>query len=565
MIKKQALFDSLFLAIMGALFFGAFLGSYHLITPDEGRYVEIAREMVVSGNYITPQLDGTIFLDKPILFYWLESFLIKVFGLHEWSVRILPAFFGLFGCLVNYWAGLYLYNRRTGLLAALILMTSQLYFLASHYTDMDLMVATLVACTLWLMLIALHMPLGLKRDGCLAGAYCLLAAGFLTKGLLALVFPFLIVGVWIIVLNRWSVIKHLRLISGLFLFVILVAPWMLIVERANPEFFYYFFVVQQFSRYLTHDFNMQQPIYYYLIVVLAGMLPWTLFLFQSGRYYIKQVVGNLHKADKELFIVLWPAIIFIFFSIPSSKIAGYILPIFPPLAMMIARYFDVQWNNLPTSRNLKICAIIFLLFGIITSAVLIYTAGLNSISTSASFAYLCSIATVMMVGAVFVVGIALYQADFKKFIIALLLTTIVANIIGMSGVWSFRLNNVKSLALAVKKEIQPGDKIITYEKYFQDLPVYLQQRVYIVSNWSDPNLIKNDNWRRELAEGIIYQHYKQPFLIDNKQFAKLWYSKNRVFVFTSEHKVQELQTQIHGTIYYLLTKDGIVVLSNHAK
>src|SRR3990167_9614176 len=141
MIKNQTLLDTLFIILVGVLFFGAFIGSYHLITPDEGRYVEVAREMVASNNYITPYLNGTAFLDKPILYYWFESMLIKTFGLSEWSVRLLPAFFGLLGCLLTYWAGTKLYNRRTGWIAALILMSSLLYFLSSHYADMDLMVA----------------------------------------------------------------------------------------------------------------------------------------------------------------------------------------------------------------------------------------------------------------------------------------------------------------------------------------------------------------------------------------------------------------------------------------
>lgn len=235
--------DCFFVALAGLVFFCAFLGGYHLIVPDEGRYIEVAREMVATHNYITPFLNGTAFLDKPILYYWLESLLIQSFGLNEWSVRLLPVFFGMMGAVLAYLAGYFLYqSRRTGWLAALILMTNFLYFLSSHYADMDLMLAILLSGALWFFIIALNAKV--KHQGlCFYIAYIFSALAFLTKGLMGIVFPAMIIGLWIVFSNRWHVILKMRLVSGLLLFGVLVAPWFALVQKQNPEFLYYFFLL----------------------------------------------------------------------------------------------------------------------------------------------------------------------------------------------------------------------------------------------------------------------------------------------------------------------------------
>jgi 4-amino-4-deoxy-L-arabinose transferase-like glycosyltransferase len=563
--RKQITFDFIFITLLGAIFFAAFTGSYHLISPDEGRYIGIAREMVASGNYITPHLDGTVFLDKPILFYWVESLLLKVFGFHEWSVRILPEFCGLLGVWFNYFAGLKLYNRRTGLLAALVLMTMLLYFMAGHYTNMDLMVAVLMSCSLWLFLLAVQLPLSSKRTWTLWFSYVFAALAFLTKGLMGLAFPAMIIGIWILCLRRWRLILRMRLITGLIIFALIISPWLYLAQMQNSSFLDYFFVIQQFSRYLTPHFNMHQPFYYYAVIVILGIMPWTIFFFQSMRFTIKGLrTEGLQKQDKELFIFLWPLLIFIFFSIPESKIPGYIIPVFPPIAMLIARYFDLNWRRLARSRSLKICSWVFLVFGVIASFALIYTARLTSISTAASFYYLCGIAFIIMVGAVTSVAVAYYNKNFKVFLVVLLATTMMADIVGIASVWTFKLDNVKMLALKIKSELKPGDKVVTYRKFYQDLPTYLNQNVYVVDDWHDvKQIVRDDNWHRELAEGIIYQHYQQPYLIGYKKFAAMWDQKNyRVFALTSLHKVNLLKQNVKAPVYRLAVNNGVILLSN---
>ena len=141
---KHQWFDVILVLILTFIYFLIFLGTRHLSVPDEGRYPEVAREMLTSGNWITPMLNGIPFLDKPILYYWLEAISMKCFGVNAWTIRLPQCLFGIFGTLAIYLFGCKLFSRRVGILAAVILSTSPLYFFAAHYADMDLEVANLL-------------------------------------------------------------------------------------------------------------------------------------------------------------------------------------------------------------------------------------------------------------------------------------------------------------------------------------------------------------------------------------------------------------------------------------
>ena len=140
--------DLVVLFLVIGLFFTFMLGGRPLSVPDEGRYVEISREMVSTGDYLTPRLNGVKYFEKPALFYWLESCSIKLFGLNEFTLRLWPALFALFGCLAVYLAGRRLYGRRSGLIAAAVLATSLLYYALSRAIILDMPVSVLLSLAL---------------------------------------------------------------------------------------------------------------------------------------------------------------------------------------------------------------------------------------------------------------------------------------------------------------------------------------------------------------------------------------------------------------------------------
>src|SRR5574337_68433 len=145
---RETLRDLVLLTVLIGALFGIMLGNRPLSVPDEGRYVEIPREMATTGDYLTPRLNGIKYFEKPVLFYWLEAFSIRLFGLDESGLRLWPALFALFGCLAVYAAGKRLFGRRAGFLAAIVLSTSVLYYALSRVIILDMPVSVLLTVSM---------------------------------------------------------------------------------------------------------------------------------------------------------------------------------------------------------------------------------------------------------------------------------------------------------------------------------------------------------------------------------------------------------------------------------
>ncbi len=310
------------------LFYFLFLGSHPLLLPDEGRYSEVAREMLASGDFITPRLNGSLFFHKPILFYWLQTIPISLFGINPWSLRIVPALLGVGGIVFQYWTCSLFLGRSIGLKSALILGTTPLYFGAAHYADMDLEVAV------WLNACLLSLFVGIQHDkkSWLISAYIFGALAFLTKGLIGLAFPATIMGLWIVWTRQWTLIKKLQLPLGLALFFLITLPWLIVVSQRNPDFLHFFFYEQQFTRFAGAGFNNAVPWWFYIAITLGGFIPWTYFLLR----HFKVLYRLESQQPTVLYLTIWALSVLIFFSIPQSKLVGYILPIFAPLAILTA-------------------------------------------------------------------------------------------------------------------------------------------------------------------------------------------------------------------------------------
>ena len=358
------------LGVLFIIFYTLWLGTYPVFTPEEGRYSEVAREMVTAGDYITPRINGVTFLDKPILHYWLQAAAINLFGVQEWALRLFPALFGVLGTLMLYICGSCLFNRRTGLLATIILATSPLYFGGAHYANLDLEVAVLISCTLLCLITSFQLH-DKTRLCFLFAAYIFSALAFLTKGLIGIVFPAMITGIWIITLRRFSLLKKIHLVFGILLFIAIVSPWYMMMQKANPKFLEYFFITQQVTRFLSSgEFNNKTPLWFYIPIVLIGFFPWAIFLIQAFHKSFNRIWHAHHAFAIDWFLLLWVGIIFIFFSIPQSKTMGYILPIFPPLALLVGNYLANMWEN-TQQKVVYWGALNFIIMGSTLSAILL--------------------------------------------------------------------------------------------------------------------------------------------------------------------------------------------------
>lgn len=313
-----------------------------LLNPDEGRYVGVALEMFQSEQWSTPLLNGMPYFHKPPLFYWLTAASLSVFGQNEFAVRLVPALAGL-----SMVGALFIFVRRfvasaRALKASIILAMTPLMFGAAHYANLDLLVAAMICSTILCgaTAVLLHQQ-GQSHLRWVLAMYLFAALGFLAKGLIGFVLPAGVLLCWLLVERRYRAIGILLRIRGMMLFLGIIAPWLLLMQWRYPGFLHYYLVYQQVARFTQGGFNNVMPAWFYLAVLFGSMLPWyrraALAVFTRGywRYWCQE-----NHASVRTLMWIWLAIILVFFSIPQSKLVGYILPVLPPLGYLFAEFFS---------------------------------------------------------------------------------------------------------------------------------------------------------------------------------------------------------------------------------
>ncbi len=306
------------------------------VLSDEGRYSEIPRYMAQSGDWVTPRLNGIKYFEKPPLQYWTTAAAYKVFGEHHWSARLWPALTGFLGVLLMFYAGARLYGADAGLYAALVLGSSFLYAAIAHINTLDMGLTFFLGLALTGLLLALDVRADARQTRLwmhVAWAACALAV--LSKGLIGIVLPAAVIILYMLAKRDFALWRKLHLVTGGLLFLLICAPWFIAVSIANPEFPWFFFVHEHFARYTTTIHHRYQPWYYFIPILLIGILPWLVTLFDALLGARKRT-GSVAGFDPTLFLLLWAGFIFVFFSISGSKLASYILPMFPALALLIA-------------------------------------------------------------------------------------------------------------------------------------------------------------------------------------------------------------------------------------
>ncbi len=547
--RARAWRDVLLLVVLLALFFGFELGSRALWHPDEGRYSEIPREMVESGDYVTPRLNGVKYFEKPVLFYWMQAGSIKLFGVNEWSLRLWPALLGLLGCLAVYAAGRKLYGRRAGLIAAVVLATSPLYYLLARIITLDMAVSVLLSGALLGFLLGVREPPGRTRSLYLYAFYALCALATLTKGLIGIVIPAMVIGAWIVLLWDWRLLRAIHLPTGLLLFLAIAAPWHVLAAQANPEFAHFYFIHEHFQRYLTTTHGRYQPWWFFVPVLVLGVLPWIGLVFPALRT-ARPGWRARHEQREEIFLLLWIGLVFAFFSASGSKLIPYILPMLPPLALLLGRYLAPA-EAAPKPKGLRGG---FWLFLVATAALgahlTVELARRPEAQADAlrlgSGAYLMLAGLLLAVLAHFLLGrLATVTRPLAALAAgaALLVLALGAALPALDDKYS-----VKALALELKARPLPADEVTTLRAYYQDLPVYLARRITVV------------DWKGELEFGT-QQEDVSGWMIGEAEFHRRWQSPNTVYMITERENLDWLRAQ--GLPHYVLKASGDnVLLSN---
>jgi 4-amino-4-deoxy-L-arabinose transferase-like glycosyltransferase len=327
-----------------------------LMEPDEGRYSSIPNEMNISGDYITPRLKGVVYFEKPPLAYWATALSFRIFGKNEFASRLFAALTA-WGCIIlTYRMGLFFHDPRTGLYAAAVLSTFLLPVAIGRINILDMPLAFFISVAIWSGYRFFHEGGGKKRW--LYLLYLLSGCAFLTKGLIGIVFPFGVIGVWLLFSGRFRDIIRLVSPLGILLAALVALPWLILVQRENPDFFRFFFIQEHLLRYTTRIHDHYGPFYYYLPILVAGTLPWVAYL--PGAIRGSKGAEPLFKKEEKSLLLCWTAVIFVFFSVSSSKLIPYLTPIFPPLALVFGGFFRFfeERQGTPAASGYRLAGVI---------------------------------------------------------------------------------------------------------------------------------------------------------------------------------------------------------------
>jgi len=326
----------LLLLIYALLWFGT-LNYRHLIPSDEGRYAEMAREMLVTGDWVTPRYNGYKYFEKPPLQVWATAITFQVFGIGDWQARLWSALTGFLTILAIGFTGTRIYNARAGWLAAVVLASSPMWVISGHFNSLDMGLSAFLVAALCSLLFAQTTDNKSSSRNWMWICWVFMALATLSKGVIGAVIPAMVLIAYSISTWDWKIWTRLRLLSGLILFLLITTPWFVLVAQRNPEFLEFFFIHEHLQRFTQDAHSRTGPIYYFVPLLLIGILPWAL-----------QIPGSIAQAWQERrrefssgwLLVCWSVMIFAFFSVSHSKLPGYIIPIFPALALLIGNRLD---------------------------------------------------------------------------------------------------------------------------------------------------------------------------------------------------------------------------------
>ena len=448
-----------------------------LLEVDDARYAQVPAEMAASGDWIVPTLDGTAYVEKPPLWYWTAAVSYKIFGVSEGSARLAMLLFALLGVAGAWWLGSWLYEPGIGVAAAAATATASLWIFLTHNMTVDMPVSV---CLLWTTALALR-AMARPEDARWAAPAAWLAAAlaFLSKGLISVLLP----GLWVVGLA--ILFPKLRrgaraLISpvGIALAFAVAAPWFFAVQKRRPDFFHVFFIEQHFQRFLTQRYNRNAPWWFYLAVLPAGLLPWTAPFLAGFWRAVRRPLGPDFRGPA---LAAWVIGVAAFFSTSHSKLATYVLPVFPHACLLAITALD---EELPAWME-RIQRVIG---GLLLAAVAVGCFAIPLINSSlkgrhieiqglpdASSRILAALALCLIAS----LGTALIFAPSSK-----RPATVLAGGGALAGIFLFfglrmaaPLVSARDVGKVVREEARAEDTVWTYGSYLHGLPFYAHRPV----------------------------------------------------------------------------------------
>jgi 4-amino-4-deoxy-L-arabinose transferase-like glycosyltransferase len=482
------------------------LNSPHLFEPDEGRYAEIPREMVTSGDWVTPRLNDIKYFEKPALQYWMTSAAFKYFGQHAWTVRLWPALSGFLGLWLTWVLARRIYDERAALLAVMVQASALLYIAMARIAtlDMGLSFSLQLAMTALALLVRLSTASSWRLPA-LLGLGVTLAV--LTKGLIGILIPGSAAVLFILIHRDWGLLLRARPWWTLAILLIVGAPWFVLVSQRNPEFAHFFFVVQHFQRYLSSQgIDRYQPAWFFIPVLAVGFLPWTTLL--PGA--LVTGVRSARAGDRaSSFLLIWAAFVLLFFSVSQSKLIPYIEPMLPAISLLTGREIA---RLTPTRVAAHLSGVFLIALSIVLAMLVMWVvpqaAALVARASTLSIAGFLLAFMFLAAGAARGAVLCQRGAVIAGVVIAALSSLLMAQSALLGADYLPRMRGVLALAQHLRPALTGATRVYCVNEYLQPIPFYLQRPCTLVG------------YRGELDFGLQQEPWR--FIPDLKGFEADW-------------------------------------------
>jgi 4-amino-4-deoxy-L-arabinose transferase-like glycosyltransferase len=529
----------------GALFF-LLLGRPPLANPDEARYAEIPREMLVSGDWITPRLNGVDYFEKPPLVYWAIAGAMKLFGQNEWAIRAIPALAALSGVLLLYIATRRLVGRAAGVAAASVLGLSLFYVIIARIVLLDMVVTVFISATLLCFILGVREPAGPRRRALFYGLYVSAALATLTKGLIGFLLPGAVMFLWLLLFDQWRRLRPLYLPTGAVVFLAITVPWHVLIAQRNPTWAQFYFVHEHWERFTTTTHGRVRPWWFFAPLVTLGLFPTLGFTWSALRDSLAGGWAKRRESALAGFFVIWAIFVFLFFSKSQSKLPPYVLPVFPPLAALTGIWLAQQWSS--DGRRFRLGVIVFAVTAALLAG-LMNVAVLNPQLSRMPAAQAHVLRPFALISAIVLVGGSAAVLAFRRrprlSLISIGVTTTLAYITFAIGGARFEPSGTSELARYARATLPPGARIFHYHDFFHDFVFYAKRFVGTVDFHGDEMELVNDAPAR--ASGRF---------IDESTFRALWDSDTPVFVVMRKQKLADIQANAHPLVSRLQPSPG---------
>lgn len=534
---------ALFFAAVVLLYMSS-LGTMPLLEPDEARYAEIPREMIASGNYVTPHLNGVVYLEKPPLFYWANALSFLLLGESEFSARFFTAAASAAGILLTYWMGAALSGWRTGLYAAIVLSTSLYHYAIGRLNTLDMTLAV----TLLLAIFPAYLYLSERRAhrGYLYLSYAAAGLAFLTKGLVGVVFPAAVIVVWLVFSRRHREIGRAISPVGILIFLVIALPWIVLAQRENPDFLQFYFVHEQVLRFTTTIHQRYEPFWYFLPVVIGGFVPWIAFV-RRIVIAVRTSAREFLSRDAAIFLLSWILFIFLFFSFSRSKLATYMTPIFPPLAVLFGRGLEIWADREDGSVRCRAPLALAALLAV--AMVVLPDAGRHRLEMHEWAAMTAAPAILLLLWGAVPLFVRRLGAERVVLLSFLLLALFLTSVNRPAAVYLENYKSAKKLSAAISATLRPGDVIVQYRMFKQGVPWYTGRRTVLVAEAG------------ELSFGADRAKDRARYFIDDAEFERLWKSETRVLAVFKRDALSLIREKFpEGRLLYR-TDEGILIVN----